>query len=127
MISLETVIQIHVILLEKYGGSTGIRDKELLESAINRPFQSFDNKDLYPNSIDKSAAILESIVNNHPFIDGNKRVGYTLMRLMLLEAGFDIIASQDEKYDLVISVASGKTNFQKIKNWISERVTKYEP
>ena len=127
MISLETVIQIHDILLEKHGGSTGIRDKELLESAINRPFQSFDNKDLYPNSIDKSAAILESIVNNHPFIDGNKRVGYTLMRLMLLEAGLDIIASQDEKYDLVISVASGKTNFQKIKNWISERVTKYEP
>ena len=89
MITLEDVLKIHTILVEKFGGLQGIRDKEILDSAINRPYQTFDSKDLYPSPVDKAAAIIESVVKNHPFSDGNKRTGYVLMRLILLENGLD--------------------------------------
>ncbi|MEP1096365.1 MAG: type II toxin-antitoxin system death-on-curing family toxin, partial [Cyclobacteriaceae bacterium] len=76
MISEREALEIHSILIERFGGSEGIRDKALLLSALNRPFQTFDGNELYPTVIDKAAAILESIIKNHPFIDGNKRTGY---------------------------------------------------
>ena len=72
MISKKEVLEIHSILIEKFGGSNGIRDHGLLESAIERPFQTFDGKELYPHyCTEKAAAILESIVKNHPCLDGN--------------------------------------------------------
>jgi len=76
MITLQEVESIHEILIEKFGGSKGIRDRDILESAINRPYQTFDQKDLYPLPIDKAAAIFESLISNHPFVDGNKRTAY---------------------------------------------------
>ncbi len=124
MISIKEVEIIHNILIDKFGGSKGIRDIGLLESALARPFATFDNNDLYPNPTEKASAILESIVINHPFIDGNKRTAYTLMRLILLENGLDIIASQESKYDLVISASTGKFRFDEIKNWIQSNLKK---
>ena len=84
MIPIGEVEIIHNILIDRYGGSKGIRDIGLLESALARPFATFDDKDLYPHPVEKAAAILESVVINHPFVDGNKRIAYTLMRLLLL-------------------------------------------
>lgn len=124
MISISEVILIQDILIEKFGGTRGIRDKGLLESAISRPFQTFDTKDLYPTTIQKAAALIESIVTNHPFMDGNKRIGYVIMRLYLLDSGFDIIASQDDKYDFVIKIASGKSDFESICIWIESHIKK---
>lgn len=124
MISIKEVKIIHNILIDKFGGTEGIRDIGLLESALARPFATFDNNDLYLNPIEKASAILESIVINHPFIDGNKRTAYTLMRLILLENGLDIIASQESKYDLVISASTGKFRFDEIKNWIQSNLKK---
>jgi death on curing protein len=88
VISVEEVLKIHDILIEKFGGSPGVRDKELLESSVFRPFSTFDSIDLNPTTVAKAAAIIESIVKNHPFMDGNKRTGYTLMRLFLLNEGW---------------------------------------
>ena len=124
MISIEEVLKIHEILIERFGGSPGLRDKELLESAIYRPFNTFDSSDLYPTTIDKAAAIIESIIRNHPFVDGNKRTGYTLMRLFLLYDGLDIGASEDEKFNFVIRIAEGKSSIDEIKGWIETRITK---
>ncbi|WKV14036.1 type II toxin-antitoxin system death-on-curing family toxin [Marivirga harenae] len=120
MISEEEAAEIHDILIDKFGGSRGIRDKELLNSAVNRPYQTFDGKELYPTAIDKAAAILESIVKNHPFSDGNKRTGYVLSRLMIMNDKLDIYADQDEKYDLVISVSKGEKDFEQIKDWLEK-------
>ncbi len=85
MITLNEVESNHEILTDKFGGSKGIRDRGILESAINRPFQTFDQNELYPVPVDKAEVIFESIISNHPFIDGNKRTAYVLMRLILLE------------------------------------------
>lgn len=102
MISKELILKLNRIIAESSGGTSGIRDENSLLSAINRPFQTFDGKDLYPSAIDKSAAIFQSIIINHPFIDGNKRMAYAFLRLLLFEDGLDIDTSDDEKYKFVI-------------------------
>ncbi len=124
MIELKDVLNIHHILIDKFGGSKGVRDIGSLESAINRPFATFDNQELYPTPADKAAAILESILINHPFVDGNKRTAYVLMRLILFEHDLDITANQDEKYSMVISCTTGVMRFDDIKNWIQPRLKK---
>ena len=120
MIDLENAIKIHEILIEEFGGTKGIRDIKLLKSALSRPFQTFDKKELYPTTVKKAAALIESILVNHPFLDGNKRIGYVLMRLLLLESDMDIVASQDDKYNFVISIAKGDLSFEKITEWIDQ-------
>ena len=116
MISLAEVVKIREILIDKFGGSKGIRDQALLESAIHRPFQTFDKNLLYPSAVDQAAALAESLITNHPFHDGNKRIGYTMMRLHLLMNHIDIEATEDEKYGFVIKIASGNSSFGEIKN-----------
>ncbi|MEP4533487.1 MAG: type II toxin-antitoxin system death-on-curing family toxin [Cyclobacteriaceae bacterium] len=120
MISEKEVLEIHNILIERFGGANGVRDKELLDSALNRPYQTFDGKPLYPRPIDKAAAILESIVKNHPFADGNKRTGYVLARLLLLKEGQDIYAEQEQKYQFVILVSTGEVSFDEIREWFEK-------
>ncbi|MGF1584310.1 MAG: type II toxin-antitoxin system death-on-curing family toxin [Bacteroidales bacterium] len=122
MITVSEVILIHDILIDKFGGTHGIRDSGLIESAISRPFQTFDKRELYPSIIQKAAALIESLVTNHPFIDGNKRIGYVIMRLYLLDKGYDIIANQDDKYDFVMKIAAGKVDFERICNWIENHI-----
>ena len=122
MISVSETIYIHDILIERFGGSSGIRDVGLLESALARPFQTFDGADLYPESIEKAADLIQSLLNNHPFVDGNKRTAYVLMRLILINDGYDIVASQEEKYQIVISASKGKARFDDIKIWIEAQL-----
>lgn len=124
MIDLEEVYKIHDILIERFGGSKGIRDKGMLDAALKRPFATFDKKELYPTIVEKAAAIIESIVSNHPFIDGNKRTGYIMMRLILMQNNLDIVADQNTKYSFVISISKGELNFEEIKNWIAEKTNK---
>lgn len=124
MIHIDDAVRIHDILIEKFGGTSGIRDIKLLESALSRPFQTFDQKELYPTPVEKAGALIESILNNHPFIDGNKRTGYVLMRLLLLNSGVDISATQDEKYEFVMAIAKGEYHLNDIIRWIKKRINK---
>ncbi len=124
MISIKEAEDIHTTLIEHFGGSHGIRDLNGLESALARPFQTFGSEELYPSVIQKAAALLESILVNHPFIDGNKRTGYVLTRLFLISNGFDIEASQDEKYDFIINIASGKTDIDNVTKWLVSHTVK---
>ena len=124
MISASEVEIIHNILIDKFGGAKGIRDLGLLESALARPFATFNEIDLYTTPVEKAVAIMESIVINHPFIDGNKRTAYTFMRLILLENQLDITATQKEKYNFVIAASTGTYRFEEIKDWILKYLKK---
>jgi death-on-curing protein len=125
MINIELVIYFHDILIDEFGGIKGIRDQNSLKSAIDRPFSTFDEKDLYPSLFDKTAALVESLVKNHAFIDGNKRIGYVMLRFFLLENGYDVNASQTEKYDFIIEISKGNFDFVEIKNWITKNSQKF--
>src|SRR5665213_3285697 len=120
MIELETVLNFHNELIEKYGGTNGLRDKSLLLSALARPYMTFDQQDLYPTPINKAAAIFESVIINHSFMDGNKRIAFLLLRLILLEYDYDISASEDEKYDRTIAASTGNLRYDGIIKWIGE-------
>lgn len=122
MITLEEALAIHTQVVDATGGSHGVRDKGGLEAALARPWATFAGEDLYPDPIAKAAALLESIIKNHPFVDGNKRAGYTLGRLTLITFDLDLKASDDEEYDMVIQVATGKLDVDGIVVWMKEHV-----
>jgi len=122
VISLDEALAIHTEIVNATGGARGLRDTGGLEAALNRPFATFDGADLYPGPLDKAAALLESVVKNHPFVDGNKRTGYILGRLMLNTFDLDLRATDDEEYDMVIHVATGQMDIDGIRTWLDSRV-----
>lgn len=124
MISKKLAVELNKIISEYSGGSSGLRDESLLLSALNRPYQTFDGKDLYPTIIDKAAAVFESIIINHPFIDGNKRMAYAFMQILLKEEGFELDATEDEKYHFVIKSSEGKLKYEDIRIWIHNNLKK---
>jgi len=121
MIDLQEVLYIHEILIQEFGGAQGVRDLDALLAAIERPFTGFSNTEFYPTPEEKASAIMESIITNHPFVDGNKRIGYTLMRLILLNFNKDIGATAKEKIEFTIQVASGQLSFEAILRWIKSK------
>ncbi|MBU3677085.1 MAG: type II toxin-antitoxin system death-on-curing family toxin [Chitinophagaceae bacterium] len=124
MIDVHEVLVIHETLIKEFGGVSGVRDNALLISALERPYAGLSDTEFYPTIYEKAGALIESIVKNHPFIDGNKRTGYVMMRLLLLENGYEIEASQDEKYEFVINIASGNFNIHQITQWILTHLKK---
>ena len=122
MIYLNVVLEVHQILVEQFGGLQGVRDSGLLQSAIERPFSGLGQAEFYEKPEEKAGAILESIVKNHPFMDGKKRTGYVLMRLILMEYGKDVMATQDEKYNFIIDIATGLIDFEEIVTWIKAKI-----
>ena len=124
MINIEIVKYFHSILIDEFGGSIGIRDLNALNAAIQRPYSTFDGKDLYPTIYDKAAALVESLVRNHAFIDGDKRIGYVMLRFFLIESGYDLSASQTDKYNFIIEISKGNLDFDSIKKWIVQNARK---
>ncbi|HUM52354.1 MAG: type II toxin-antitoxin system death-on-curing family toxin [Chitinophagales bacterium] len=123
MILFEEVIEIHNKAIDRFGGKNNIRDAALLESALNRPFATFDGIDLYPTLIEKTAALAESIIKNHPFHDGNKRIGFLILIALLNKNKIDIIADENLIYDFVIAIAEGKLDFDAIVDWLKNNTT----
>ena len=117
MFLLQQVLIAHNVLIQKYGGSLGVRDLDSLQSALNRPFQFFGDVELYPSPQLKAAAIIQSLIINHPFVDGNKRIGYYMARAIFLNYALDINASENDKYDFVIAIAQGKLEVEEIAHW----------
>lgn len=118
MINLDETLYIHKTLIEEFGGRLGIRNQQALNHAISRPYTTFGKEDLYPSPQEKAATAIESIIMNHPFKDGNKRTGYAIMVLILMDYGYDINCSDKEKYQFLIDVAAGKLDLEEIKSWI---------
>lgn len=112
----------HKQLVDTTGGEDGIRDIKLLKSAINSPFQTFDGKDLYPTLISKASRLAFSITRNHPFVDGNKRIG-VLSMLVFLELNNVLLDYTDsELVELGIGISTGKLETEQISKWIIEHM-----
>ena len=118
MIKIEEVFELHEKSILDYGGSRGLRDIGLLQSALARPFQTFGGEDLYPTIFEKAAALGESLINNHPFIDGNKRTGMLCMTALLMVNNYTFIASSNEFYNFVINISTGSISFEEIVTWL---------
>ena len=112
-------------IIQQSGGTIGLRDAGLLESAAYRPQATFGGQDLYPDLFSKAAALGHSIISNYPFVDGNKRVGFEAMRLMLRLNGYDVHARLEAKYDFVIGVAKGQLTEQAIADWLKQHSRPY--
>lgn len=120
MITSDEVLKLHEKSIQDYGGSSGIRDTNMLESAIARPFQTFGGTELYPTPYEKAAAITESIIKNLPFVDGNKRTGFLASFALLYREGLLIAANQEAVYNFVIDVASSNIAFEDIVLWLQQ-------
>lgn len=119
-LSTEQVLAVHKMMIEKTGGSEGVRDIGLLESALNSPFQTFDGKDVYPSLFHKAAVLCRGIVSNHPFVDGNKRTGVHAMLIFLEINGSSLSYTQNDLIVLGLETASGNFDISGIFEWISE-------
>jgi death on curing protein len=120
MITTEDILELHRLSIERFGGANGVRDTGLLESAVARPFQTFGGEDLYKTVIEKAAAIMESIIINHPFIDGNKRTGFLAMFAILALNNHKLISREEIAYTLTIKVSTGETKFEQIVEWLKQ-------
>ena len=114
----EQVLFIHARLIAETGGEHGVRDLGLLQSAVSRLQAVFDGNELYSDIYQKAAALLESLINNHPFVDGNKRTGITATAMFLHINDYFLTASNQEVESFVLSVASGKQSVQTIAEWL---------
>jgi death-on-curing protein len=120
-LSVEQLVRLHHLQLTTFGGGAGIRDRGGLESAVARPQMTFGGEDLYPDLASKAAALMHSVVMNHPFVDGNKRVGLMAMELLLNVNGQDLEAEDDEVVEVTLAVARGEVSAEALAIWIRQR------
>ena len=112
------VLKIYEQIIAETGGEYGVRDEKLLDSALMSPFQSFDNTDLFPSIQAKAARLGYGIINNHPFIDGNKRIGTHIMLLFLYFNNVELEYSQEELTDVILDIASSEKDYNDLLDWI---------
>ena len=113
----EQVLMLHGQLIEATGGSKGIRDEGMLESALFNPFQSFGGEELYPSIQAKAAQLCYGLVKNHAMVDGNKRLGTHVMLVFLALNGYELAYSQKELSDMILELASGKIGADELLQW----------
>lgn len=114
----DKVLLLHQLITAETGGSVGVRDLGLLDSALESAYATFDGVDLYPTKEEKAARIGYSLISNHAFVDGNKRIGVYVMLTFLEVNGIRLEATNDEVAALGIGIASGKTTYDELLSWI---------
>lgn len=122
ILSKRQILMLHSALITESGGSDGIRDEGLLDSAINTPFQSFAGQDLYPTVLEKAARLGFGLIRNHPFIDGNKRIGTHAMLVFLEINNISLSYEDEDLISTVLSVAAGKLGDDGLLNWMQKHI-----
>ena len=121
--SKEKVMLLHQLMAEATGGSVGVRDEGLLESALESAFAGFGEKELYPTKEEKGARIGFALISNHAFVDGNKRIGMYIMMAFLEMNGIRIQCSDEELVHAGLSVADGSMGYEELLQWVMEHRT----
>jgi death on curing protein len=125
-LTIEQVLFLHARLIDETGGSHGVRDLGLLLSAVGRLQASFEGRDLYPDLFAKAAALLDSLIRNHPFVDGNKRTGVSAAGLFLVRNGYRLTASNPDLEGLALAVAQSKMTIEQAASWLREHAVYIE-
>jgi death-on-curing protein len=121
-LSVEQVLALHQALVGQFGGASGVRDRGALESAVARPAMTFGGEDLYEDLAAKAAALMHSLVLNHPFVDGNKRVGVATAEFFLERNASTLEASDEELERVTLAVAEGKVQVEALTIWFRQRL-----
>ena len=116
------ILLLHSALIAESGGSDGIRDEGLLDSAVNTPFQTFSGQDLYPTVLEKAVRLGFGLIRNHPFIEGNKRIGTHAMLVFLNLNSITLSYEDDELISTILSVASGEMDADGLLKWIQQHI-----
>jgi len=116
------VLGLYNRVIKQSGGGVGIRDLGSLESAVAQPRMTFNGEELYPTIFEKASALGFSLIQNHPFIDGNKRAGHAAMETFLILNGFEISAGVEEQVEIILGVASGKMSREVFTDWLQTHI-----
>jgi death-on-curing protein len=119
----QAILELYLEVMRASGGLPGIRDAGALESAIAQPHASFGGEELYPTLVDKAAALAFSMIKNHPFVDGNKRIAFASMDAFLRLNGYKTAGSDDQVAETFLSLAAGTLNRDNFTNWLREHLT----
>lgn len=114
----DQVVRLHQALIETSGGSLGIRDERMLDSVLKTPLQTFDKSELFPSLLDKATRLAFGLIKNHPFIDGNKRIGTHVMLIFLALNGITLSYNDEDLIDIILKVASNQANESDLYQWI---------
>ncbi len=120
----ELVVTIHNDLMKRYGGKQGIRDENLLSSALAQPQMTAFGKDIHKSLVEKASAYGFHVCKNHPFNDGNKRIAIVLMDMFLQINGWEIIATEEDAYSIMMNLASGNCTKQQLAEWLKNQTAK---
>ena len=112
------ILLLHEQLIAETGGSSGLRDDGMLDSELNTPFQTFAGKDVYPSLQQKAARLCFGLVKNHPFVDGNKRIGAHVMLVFLALNGIELQHTQAELFEVILQLAAGTLQSTDLLDWI---------
>lgn len=119
-LSKRQVMDLHSDLIRAFGGTDGIRDETLLDSALNAPFQSFSGEEIFPSVQQKAARLGFGLIKNHAFFDGNKRIGAHVMLVFLALNDIELEYTQEELSDMVLSVAAGEASCGDLTKWLAD-------
>ena len=118
--SKEKVLLLHQLIAEETGGSIGVRDIGLLESALENAFSSYDGIDFYPTKEEKGARLGYTLISNHAFVDGNKRIGMYVMLTFLEVNGIEMTCTNEDVVEAGLGVASGDMGYEELLEWVRE-------
>jgi len=122
-LNLEEVLALHRMVISQSGGINGTRDIHALESSVAQPYLTFGGEDLYPTLVEKAAALGFSLVMNHAFLDGNKRIGHAAMETFLILNGYEIRATVDEQETIILRLAAGELDRAAFADWLGAHVS----
>jgi death-on-curing protein len=125
-LTLAETLDLHTKIIQHSGGASGVRDSGGLESSLAQPQMAFGGRALYPDLITKAAALGFSLVSNHPFIDGNKRIGHAAMEVFLLLNGHELDADVDDSEAIILQLAAGKLTRDSFVAWVREHVQRHQ-
>lgn len=121
-LTLSETLELHRRIIGQSGGALGVLNLGALESALAQPRMTFGGTDLYQDTVHKAAALAYSLIQNHPFLDGNKRTGHAAMEIFLFLNGFEIHSSVNEQERIVLQVASGEMDREAFTVWLRDHV-----